>query len=83
MSSQQQPTAQEYRAMTAFELTRRAKSGDIEATFWLGLAYWLATRGAPQDYKKAVKCFRKAANTGHAIAQAALGGWPGITTDRL
>ena len=48
------------------------KSGNDSEQYNLGLCYYYG-RGVPQDYEKAVKWFRKAAEYGNAGAQYSLG----------
>ena len=64
-----------------------AKNGDAWAQFTLGIAY-ATGRGVPQDDKVAVKWYKKAAEQGHADAQAGLGliSWEygnGIVEDKV
>ena len=51
---------------------QKAKQGDAEAQFCLGLLYGEG-RGVPQDYKQAVHWYTKAAEQGYAEAQYNLG----------
>ena len=54
------------------ETEAKAEAGDVEAQFSLGVMYD-GGDGVPQDFKEAVKWFRKAAEQGHAGAQNNLG----------
>ena len=54
------------------KLERDAITGDAEAQYRLGECYFIG-RGAPQNYAKAVKWYRKAAEQGHVKAQVAMG----------
>ena len=49
-----------------------AEQGDADAQSNLGTNYYYGT-GVPQDYKEAVKWYRKSAEQGHAMAQSILG----------
>ena len=51
----------------------KAQAGDTEAQFVLGIMYANGS-GVEQDFKEAVKWFRKAAHQGYARAQYNLGG---------
>jgi TPR repeat protein len=53
-------------------LIARAEQGDALAQFNLGVKY-ANGEGVPQDYKAAVKWYRKAAEQGHALSQSRLG----------
>jgi TPR repeat protein len=50
----------------------KAEQGDAEAQYNLGLMYDKG-QGVVQDYKKAVKWYRKSAEQGYAMAQSNLG----------
>lgn len=54
------------------ELFEQARFGDLNAQFYLGKAY-AKGKDVPQDYKEAVKWYRKAAEQGNASAQNNLG----------
>ncbi|MCI7046793.1 tetratricopeptide repeat protein [Helicobacter sp.] len=54
------------------EVLAKAKQGDAEAQFLLGLMYDQG-QGVKQDYEKAAEWFSKAANQGYAKAQYNLG----------
>ncbi|MEE8371011.1 MAG: serine/threonine-protein kinase, partial [Sphingomonadales bacterium] len=54
------------------ELVRKAKAGDAEARFELGLKYSLG-EGVGQSYHEALECYRLAAEGGHRRAQSSLG----------
>jgi len=56
-----------------FEAVGKAEQGDADAQFNLGKMYFLGQIGAPQDYKKAVYWFEKAADQGNVLAQNLLG----------
>ena len=59
--------------VTELEHTKKlAKDGDAYAQYILGLIYFKGEE-VPQDYKEAVKWYRKAAELGHANAQCNLG----------
>jgi TPR repeat protein len=49
-----------------------AEQGNARGQYNLGLMYYNG-EGVPQDYKKAVKWYRKSAEQGHAMAQSNLG----------
>jgi tetratricopeptide (TPR) repeat protein len=51
-------------------LIKRAAQGDVEAQFMLGRCYYEGGSGFGQDYAEAEKWWRKAAQQGHAKAQA-------------
>ena len=53
-------------------LTAKAKTGDANAQYRLGVAYDYG-RGVPQDAKAAMKWYRTAADQGHAQAQNSVG----------
>jgi len=54
-------------------LLEKAKAGNAEAQFRVGLAYDMG-RGVPCDYAQAASWYRKAADRGHPGAQNNLGG---------
>ena len=54
------------------DLTREARSGDVEAQCELGVYYAIGD-GVEQDFAKAVEWWTKAAKQGHADAQYNLG----------
>jgi hypothetical protein len=62
-----------------------AESGDAESHYTTGLRFYNGSEGAAKDYVKAVEWFQKAADKGHAKAQAYLGyiyvTVPGISTN--
>jgi len=60
-------------ANTLAELVAKAKTGDTEAMVGLGYMY-AGGQGVIQDYKEAVKWWRKAAELGNTEAMAMLGG---------
>lgn len=67
------------------DLIFKAEQGDAEAQFALGEYYYHAAEDGAQDYEQAVYWYRKAAEQGHASAQARLGyfyytGW-GVPRD--
>ncbi len=51
----------------------KAEQGNIEAQISFGLYYRTGLFGVPQDYKEALKWYRKAAEQGDAKAQSVLG----------
>ena len=53
--------------------TREAAERGVASTQWLMGYYYAYGEGVPQDYKEAVKWYRKAAEQGDAIAQRSLG----------
>jgi FOG: TPR repeat, SEL1 subfamily len=55
-----------------FETMIMAENGNARAQFALGVMYHEG-KGMPQDYAKAVRWFRDAANQGNAYAQHNLG----------
>ena len=55
-----------------YHLNFKANGGDYIAQNNLGVIYEIG-EGVPQDYKDAVKWYRKAAEQGHATAQLSLG----------
>jgi TPR repeat protein len=59
------------------KLRAAADSGDREAQFLLGKAYWHG-KGVPMDQKKAVEYYRQAAAMNHADALAGLGAAYGL-----
>lgn len=56
----------------AGDLEERARAGEAEAQYRLGLAY-LMGEGVPQDYARAAEWFEKAAEQGVADAQFQIG----------
>lgn len=65
------------------QLTAKAKSGDAEAQFNLGICYDNG-KDVSKDIKQAVYWYQKAAEQGHAAAQNALGFcyWNGLGVDQ-
>ena len=55
------------------DLEQGAELGIALMQYYLGIKYYSIGQGVPQDYKEAMKWFRKAAEQGHAIAQYNLG----------
>lgn len=55
------------------DLLTSAKQGNVEAQFELGQRFEFGTNGMPQNQTEAAKCYRMAAEQGHAEAQACLG----------
>ncbi len=55
------------------KLIQLANQGDVEAQYFLGVAYDLGVEGVPQDDVQAVKWYRLAADQGYAEAQSKLG----------
>ena len=53
-------------------LVKKHMRGDLDATFKLGVAYWMG-EGVKQDTHEAVRLWRVAASGGHALAQNELG----------
>ncbi len=54
------------------ELRQKAKDGDAEAQYWLGVTYEYGV-DVNQDYEAAIKWYEKAADQGHVIAQNTMG----------
>ena len=54
------------------ELVQKAESGDVVSQYHLGRSYDKG-KGVAQDYKEAVKWYKKAAEYGSADAQSSLG----------
>jgi len=54
-------------------LARKAESGDAEAQYMLGRAYYLG-QAVARDYGEALKWFRKAADQSYALAEFSLAG---------
>ena len=52
---------------------KKNKSDDANAQYDLAECYYYGTGGIKKDYVEAIKCYRKAAEQGHAKAQHALG----------
>ena len=59
-------------ASTIRAWTRRAEGGDVDAQYWLGIAYGRAV-GVPQDDVGALSWYRMAAEAGHTGAQYQVG----------
>ncbi|MBM4152381.1 MAG: sel1 repeat family protein [Kiritimatiellaceae bacterium] len=57
---------------TTANLEKKAKQGDAQAQYELGMAY-ATSNGVPQDYKLAIKWMRSSAEQGNPKAQNALG----------
>lgn len=55
------------------DLEQGAEMGIALMQYYLGIKYYSIGQGIPQDYKEAMKWFRKAAEQGYADAQAVLG----------
>ena len=55
------------------ELEKRAEAGDLNALVQRGLQYIESAAENPQDYSRAVTCFKMAAEKGHADGQYNLG----------
>ena len=54
------------------DLLQQAEAGNAQAQYELGIHYYDGA-GVPKDSANALKCFRKAADQDHALAQLALG----------
>jgi hypothetical protein len=55
----------------SLELVKRAEAGDAKAQSILGACYYYGS-GVKQDYKEAVKLYKKSAEQGDAVGQSAL-----------
>lgn len=55
------------------KIIKSAKEGDVKAQYILGNMYHEEGGGVPQDYQKALKWYKKAAEQGHTSAQIKLG----------
>ncbi len=64
--------AQEKSQTQSLPATSSHTDADLESWYWKGEAHYYGT-GVPKDYVEAVKCYRNAAERGHAHAQFRLG----------